>query len=57
MSKATELRSLDEVLAEIRETFSRDGIKGVQGFSITVRCRISSVNLKWGDTRLRKAKP
>ena len=48
------LRPLREVISEIEELFQRDGLAGVQGFSITVRFSKSSHNLKWGDLKLRR---
>lgn len=55
VSERPELRDLDEVLAYIRETVG-GGMTGVLGFSITVKKEKSTLNLKWGDLRLRRFK-
>ncbi len=48
------LRPASQVLAEIKAVLDRDGIQGVQGFSITARTEISSLNLSWGDLKIRR---
>lgn len=46
------LRDLDEVIKELAETCK--GCTGVQGFSLTVRHRLATMNLSWGDLKIRK---
>jgi hypothetical protein len=50
------LRPVVEVLAEIRELAEREGIVGVQGYSITVRTNLSTLNQKWGELAIKRAK-
>ena len=52
--KEENLRSLEEVLTEIKTLLGFPGVKGVQGFCITVRNQHSSTQLKWGDTKIKK---
>jgi len=48
------MRSLDEVLSEIRERYNRPDTLGVLGFSITVRAAGACFNTRWGELRLKK---
>ena len=50
------LRTLRSVIDEVTELFDRGGLQGVQGFSITVRLGKSTLNLSWGDLKIRKRK-
>lgn len=50
-----ELRACDEVLEQIRETLSR--AEGVQGFTVTVRTEKATIQIKWGDHRIRRNWP
>jgi hypothetical protein len=50
------LMELTTALDMIRETFDRKGFIGIQGFSITAKTDKSSVNLKWGDLRIKNRK-
>ena len=53
-STKVELRDHAEVLEELRKLIAERHVVGVQGFSITVRTDKSSLNLKWGDLRIRR---
>jgi hypothetical protein len=48
------LRPLKDVLKDILGSFGSRGIVGVQGYSITVRTEKSSLNMNWGDLKIRK---
>ena len=48
------LRPAAEVLKEIAEALGHGDLQGVQGFSITFRTSISTLNLQWGDLAIRR---
>lgn len=55
---AKEIRPLSKVLGDIREVFDRDGIAGVEGFTIAIRTEQGNqLIMSWGSTRSVKLPP
>jgi len=45
------LRTLEDVIADLRKTFGHDGIEGVYGFMINVKTAKSRMQMRWGNLR------